>query len=264
MMLHLLVRMLTAVSLQADQKEMTMDPIRDFNRHNILPMMEYLRAVSTEKNGLYSDQRLESREDRYLLINLERHKKTLSSLERESVSEPPYYIDSSRELAIITSAVVRHSRNVNKKAPVRKLDDSAVGRLRDACSKVEAETLQRVNELTTRLAQERRRAPALTTSIEQLLKSFSLSSITTSKSPLPLASKAPFLALGPDPELACKSDETPISGSRAPGHTSGQKPDVISPDSQENDIAKLRQSESLLDDVAKRKKSFMRGFFGGL
>jgi len=255
--------MLTAVSLQADQKEMTMDPIRDFNRHNILPMMEYLRAVSTEKNGLYTNQR---HEDRYLLTNLERHKKTLPSLERESVSEPPHYIDSSRELAIITSAVIRHSWNVNKKARVRKLDEPAVGRLRDACSEVEAETLQRVNELATRLAQERRRAPALTTSTEQLLKSLSLSSITASKPPLSLASKAPFLALSPGPQLACKSDEIPILWSRAPGHASGQKPDVIGPNSQENDIAKLRQSESLpeADDVAKRKKSFMRGFFGGL
>jgi len=257
--------MLTAVFLQADQKRMTMDPIRDFNRHNILSMMEYLRVVSTEKNGLYSNQRLESREDRYLLINLERHKKTLPSLERESVPEPPHYIDSSRELAIITSAVVHHSRNVNKKARVRKLDDSALGHLRDACSKVEAETLQRVNELATRLAQERRRAPALTTSTEQLLRSLSLSSITASKPPLPLASKVPFLTLGPDPELVSKSDESSIFWSRAPGHTSGQKPDVINPNNQENDITKLRQSESLLeaDDVAKRKKSFMRGFFGG-
>jgi len=258
--------MLIDVFLQADQKEMTMDPIRDFNRHNMLPMMEYLRVVSTEKNGLYSDQKLKSREDRYLLINLERHKKTLPDLERESVSEPPHYIDSSRELAIITSAVVRHSQNVNKKARVRKLDDLALGRLRDACSKVEAETLQRVNELATRLAQERRRAPALTTSTEQLPRSLSSSSKTAPKFPLPSASKTPFLTLGPDFQCVSKFDESSMLRSRAPGHASGQKPDVISPNNQENDINKLRQSESLLeaDDVAKRKKSFMRGFFGGL
>jgi len=245
-----------------------MGPIREFNRQNILLMMEYLRAVSTAKNGLYSNPRLSSRGDRYILTNLERHKVTLSTLERESVSEPPHYIDSSRELAIITSAMVRHSQDVNK-GRARKLDDAPLKRLCDACFKVEAETLQRVNELATRLAQERGRASASTTSAKQLPRlprSLSLGSIAVPKFPQPLVADAPFAALGPHPQSVGKSEEGSTSWLRAPSHASGEKPDVISSDIGVNGVTKLGKSESLseVDDIAKRKKSFMRGFFGGL
>jgi len=63
-----------------------------------------------------------------------------------------------------------------------------------------------------------------------------------------------------------KSDEGSTSWLRAPSHASGEKPDVISSDIGVNGVTKLGKSESLseVDDVAKRKKSFMRGFFGGL
>jgi hypothetical protein len=244
---------------------MSMAPIRDFIKHNMPRMMEYLSAVSTAKPTLYSNSRLDDREGRHVLNNLTRHKGTLPVLDRESVYEPPHYIDPSRELATITSSVIRHSRDMNDRSRARKLENTALERLCTACFEVETEALQRVNELATRLAQERRRASASAAWTKQTIllpKSPSMGSLPTPKSVLPSITDAPSVTLRlqpagkPDHELGASSPP------HATEHAFGEKPDSV-----ENGTAQWGQPDSVpetLDEGAKRKKSFMRGIFGGL
>ncbi|KAF5355628.1 hypothetical protein D9756_003766 [Leucocoprinus leucothites] len=249
----------------SDQKEMAMIPLREFNKQNIPRMMEYLKAVSTTKSGLYSNPKLDSHEGRHVSTILARHKEILPVLERESVPEPPHYIDLSRELAIITSAVARHSRDMNNKTGARKFDDVALDSLCAACFEVEAEALQRVKELATRLAKERRQASASAAWSKHptsLPKSPSLGSVQHS-------GYAPPGILEPRSQLTSKSlqESGPSPLPQAPSHVFEEKPDVIKSDTGENDKVKWSQAETLpevSDDVAKRKRSFMRGIFGGL
>lgn len=255
---------------KADQKEISMTGIRDFIKDNMPRMMEYLRAVSTPRSSIYSNHRFEDRDDRSVLNNLAQHKATLPVLERESVPALPHYIDPARELAIVASAVVRHSRDINNKTKARKLGDVALERLCAACFEVEGEALQRVNELATRLAQERRRASASAAWIKNS------ASLSTSQ---PLASSSTSIQ-GRESSLSHYASSTmlevvshPVGGSHPDkvtpirGYSRNGNIEVASADAGGSVVSKWESLEppvlEVLDDGAKRKKSFMRGIFGG-
>ncbi|KAF9453816.1 Rho GTPase activation protein [Macrolepiota fuliginosa MF-IS2] len=254
----------------ADRKEISMAGIRDFIKDNMPRMIEYLTAVSTPKSSMYSNHRFEDPDDRTVLKNLAQRKATLPVLERESVPASPHHIDPPRELAIITSAVIRHSRDINNRTRCRRLDDITLERLCSACFEVEEEALQRVNELVTRLAQERRRASASAawkTNAASLSTSQSLSSVPTvaprRKQSISSSHYAPTttIEIAPPPVQKPQSDWVTLNSSpREHSHISTEVPvdDVITKwESPEPPVPEVS------DDGAKRKRSFIiRGIFG--
>jgi hypothetical protein len=251
-----------------------MDRIRDFIKDNKPRMMDYLATVSTPKPSMYSSFRFGDRNDRYVLNNLVQKKTTLSALERESVPASPHYIDPSREMAIITSSVVRHSRDPSSKFRPRVLGDQNLDQLCSVCFEVEEEALHRVNELATRLSQERRRAfasaawgrnnPSVTQETSAPIpanesgRKVSFPPTRSNPTPLPQVVLQPVMEITPgraNPSLS----PTPIT------YLHGEKADSIEADTggsklQTSSDPPVSQS---LDDGAKRKRSFIRGIFGG-
>lgn len=253
-----------------------MGGIRDFVKDNMPRMMDYLATVSTPKPSMYSSFRFEDRDDRYVLNNLTQHKATLPILERESVPASPHYIDSAREMAIITSAVIRHSRDVSNKTRPRRLDDAALERLCTACFEVEEEALQRVNELATRLAQERRRASASAAWVRNsapLSTTQSFTSIPASvsrpKTSLPSTRSVSTTTFELVPQSVARPtpDQPGLSSTSPVGSSYSERVEPLATNIRDSGVPKWQLPElpvpGVSDDGAKRKKSFMRGIFGG-
>ncbi|KXN90023.1 Ras GTPase-activating protein gap-2 [Leucoagaricus sp. SymC.cos] len=260
------IQSMANLNAKGDQKEISMAPLREFIKQNMSRMMDYLAVVSTTRTTLYSTQRPDDRENRHAMNNLMVHIGSLPTLERESVAKPPSLIDPSRELAIITSAIIRYSRDVNNKTRARKLDNAALESLCTACFEVEAEALQRVNELAIRLAQERRRASASAAWSQHsamISKSPSLGSIPNSKSSLPPTAYMPSTLQSHESHPRLLSLPEPEPGPA--GNTPGGKVDIGRIDIGEGGTTRWSESTSENpDEGAKRKKSFMRGIFSGL
>jgi hypothetical protein len=250
-----------------------MSGVRDFIKNKMSDMMEYLEAVSTPKAANYSSQKLDDHEACHVLDNMTQHKKALSVLEREAVPGPPHYIDPCREMAIITSAIIRHSRDINNRNRARRLSNPALEYLCATCFEIEAEALQRVNELATRLAQERRRASASAVWTKPCIlipKSPSLGSIAASKFSQPLTGHGSAISLEANPTLSARLNhgQGPSSKTQIAGHLLRERSDDSKADNGQRGVVKQRgQTDPTienLDDGAKRKKSFMRGIFGSL
>lgn len=259
---------------KADQREISMSGIRDFIKDNMPRMMDYLATVSTPKPSMYSSFRFEERNDRYSLNNLIQKKARLSTLERESVPASPHYIDPSREMAIITSNVIRHSRDPSSKIRPRVLGDQNLEHLCSTCFDVEGEALHRVNELATQLSRERKKAFTSTT--------WSRSNSSSTQEPLtstpaldsghkisihstrPASTALPQVILQPVVEIL-SGRANPSTNPTAVGYSQSEKADPVVTNTGGSSLQKSLDppaSESL-DDGAKRKRSFIRGIFGG-
>jgi len=81
----------------------------------------------------------------------------MTVLDRESVPMLPHLLDIPMHLAIITSAVIRSSRDLNARPRIGDDTDSAVDEFCNKCFEVEEEALFRVSQLATKLATEHRR-----------------------------------------------------------------------------------------------------------
>lgn len=133
--------------------------VQDFLKDSLPAMMDYIVVVSTpldETHSAYSDE--PDRHDRLNVVNgLRQRTKDMTVLDRESVPILPHLLDIPKHLAIITSAVIRSSRDPNARSRTGDSADLAVDEFCTKCFEVEEEALFRVSQLATKLAIGRRR-----------------------------------------------------------------------------------------------------------
>jgi hypothetical protein len=133
--------------------------VKDFLRDSVPAMIDYILVVSTPNGDAYMSLPVSDRHDRLNIVNsLRQRASTMSVLDREAIPILPYLLDIPRHLAIITSAVIRSSRNYQEKTGRL---ESKYQTLDDFCSKcfeVEEVALLRVSQLATRISLDDRRA----------------------------------------------------------------------------------------------------------
>jgi hypothetical protein len=131
--------------------------VKDFLKDSIPAMIDYILVVSTPSNDASMSLPASDRHDRLNVVNsLRQRASTMPVLEREAIPMLPYLLDIPRHLAIITSAVIRNSRDFQEKT--RRLDhvDQSLDDFCAKCFEVEEIALLRVSQLATRISLEDR------------------------------------------------------------------------------------------------------------
>ena len=125
-------------------------------------MIDYIVVVSTPLSEAPSSTNYPgddmNRHDRINVANaLRQRTKGMTVLDREAVPILPHLLDVPKHLAIITSAVIRSSRDLSARPRTGDAIDNVVDDFCSRCFEVEEDALSRVSQLATRLATESRR-----------------------------------------------------------------------------------------------------------
>lgn len=132
--------------------------VQDFLRDSLPAMIDYIVVVSTPANEMMAPTNTAeemNRHDRLQIANaLRQRKKTMTTLDREAILNLPHLVDVPRHLAIITSAVIRSSRELSARPRTGDDTDLAVDEFCSKCFEVEEEAIFRVSQLATKLASE--------------------------------------------------------------------------------------------------------------
>ncbi|KAJ3515401.1 hypothetical protein NLJ89_g1775 [Agrocybe chaxingu] len=142
------------------QKEAFMRGVQEFLKNSVPAMIDYIAIVSTpvEENPPPHTSGNMNRHDRLNVVNALRQRTSkMTVLDRESVPILPHLLDIPKHLAIITSAVIRSSRDLSARPRTGDDVDLAVDEFCSKCFEVEEEALRRVSQLATKLASESRR-----------------------------------------------------------------------------------------------------------
>ncbi|KAK0208207.1 GTPase activating protein [Desarmillaria ectypa] len=266
------------------QKEESMRGLKDFLQESLPAMVDYLIVVSSPGKDDYRSPKGSSsgRHDRIHVVNsLRQRAPEMTKLNLEAIPMPPHLLDVPRHLAIITSAVIRSSRDYL--AASHTLVDKDDRLMHDLCSKcyeVEEQALHRVSQLASQMSVSQRRLNSSNGRSDIRYPAFPASTSTgkerryrksgrPSTAPSPISDVPREHAFSPrgfgrDPELPL----TPASGSRQKTglrHFKSPSTDSITyGDSHTSSIRRppLQQEESLVDpydDSRKRKKGLFRG-----
>ncbi|TFK77098.1 Rho GTPase activation protein [Pluteus cervinus] len=267
------------------QKEEFMRGIKEFLTDKRQEMMVYLQVVSTPTDSADSrNENAADRHDRLHVVNsLRQRAMTMAVLERESIPILPHLLDVPRHLAIITSAVIRNSREFFSKASTS--PNAAERALVEFCSKcfeVEEHALHRVSQLATKISSDRRRTSSSSWGANTISPSSTRQAATAS----PLApggrrrKKSGRPSTAPSPSESSHRhfsvDEPPTP--RFPRHNAAAQdnpredkparpPHLKSPSSDSvplggrTTVPDQRPTEAAdsLDDAGKRKKGLLRG-----
>ena len=127
--------------------------IQDFLKDSLIAMMDYLAAISTPVDGVTSiGGGDEICHDRLRVANaLQQRTKTMTTLNQESVPILPHLLDIPKHLAMITSAVIRHSKELSLRSETDDEIGQAINEFCLRCFEVEEEALSRVGQLATAL-----------------------------------------------------------------------------------------------------------------
>ncbi|KAJ7597039.1 GTPase activating protein [Mycena floridula] len=145
------------------QKEEFMRGVREFLKDSRQAMIDYILVVSTPSQDGYglSLGSASDRHDRLNIVNSMRGRvRRKAALDREAIPILPHLLDIPRHLAILTSAVIRNSRDY---LATQNSADPADKPLREFCSRcfeVEEQALQRVSQLATRISSNHKRPSA--------------------------------------------------------------------------------------------------------
>jgi hypothetical protein len=137
--------------------------VKDFLRDSVPAMVDYILVVSTPTNEPYTStsSKISGRHDRLNVVNsLRQRASTMPVLDREAVPLLPYLLDIPRHLAIITSAVIRNSREFQAKSMPLSPSDVPLHDFCSQCFEVEEHALLRVSQLAARISSDRQRPPA--------------------------------------------------------------------------------------------------------
>lgn len=143
----------------AVQKEDFMRGVKEFLKDSRQAMIDYILVVSTPSKDGYGHNHgsAADRHDRLNIVHSLRGRlKTKPLLDREAIPMLPYLLDIPRHLAIITSAVIRNSRDYLNQPSVEP-GDSHLREFCSRCFEVEEQALQRVSQLATRISANHRR-----------------------------------------------------------------------------------------------------------
>ncbi|KAJ6604651.1 GTPase activating protein [Mycena vulgaris] len=156
------------------QKEEFMRGVKDFLKDSRHAMIDYISVVSTPGRRSESESYSSNAEDpserheRLAVINALRHRTSqMPVLNRESIPMP-LIPDIPKQLAIITSAVIRNSRDYHSRAKPNDPSDRPLNEFCSRCFEVEEFALQRVSQLATRISSDRRRpdhSPSLSVTV---------------------------------------------------------------------------------------------------
>lgn len=145
--------------------------VKDFLRDSVPAMVDYIFVVSTPTNEVYTStaSKISNRHDRLNVVNALRQRAlAMPVLDRESVPILPYLLDIPRHLAIITSAVIRNSREFHAKPEPRFPADPALHDFCSQCFEVEEHALLRVSQLAARVSSDRQQTPASSNGVASL------------------------------------------------------------------------------------------------
>ena len=264
--------------------------VQDFLKDSLPAMIDYLAVVSSPvgdtplSNFAYDVNRL----DRVDIVNaLRQRSQRMTALDKESIPTLPHLLDIPKHLAIVTSAIIRNSRNYSSQLKANNDGsgrDLAVEELRSICFEVEEETLRRVGQLATKLA-ESSRCPSMlevtgnSAVMEQNLRLSHLTghrsrrrkSFRPSTAPSPSGSKSPvhrqmfFADNSPSLHSGTQiTSDDPVPW--AQGHARVMHMKAPSTDSMPSLVARgfplSTPSEppiDIVDDPGKRKKGLLRG-----
>lgn len=134
--------------------------VQDFLKDSVPAMIDYLASVSSPigdtplSNLAYDAIRL----DRLDVVHaLRQRSQRMTVLDKESIPILPHLLDIPKHLAIVTSAIIRSSKNYRSRPKAKDdIRDLVVEEFRFVCFEVEEETLRRVSQLATKLAEGRR------------------------------------------------------------------------------------------------------------
>ncbi|KAJ7783784.1 GTPase activating protein [Mycena maculata] len=145
------------------QKEDFMRGVKDFLKDSLPAMIDYILVVSTPSRRSESESHAANTEDpterheRLAVVNALRQRTSqMPVLNRESIPMP-LIPDIPKQLAIITSAVIRNSRDYHSRAKPNDPSDRPLNEFCSRCFEVEESALQRVSQLATRISSDRRR-----------------------------------------------------------------------------------------------------------
>jgi len=144
--------------------------VKDFLKDSLPAMIDYILVVSTPaKSESYAANAEDptERHERLAVVNALRHRTSqMPVLNRESIPMP-LIPDIPKQLAIITSAVIRNSRDYHSRAKPNDPSDRPLNEFSSRCFDVEESALQRVSQLAARISSDRRRpehSPSLSAS----------------------------------------------------------------------------------------------------
>lgn len=126
--------------------------VKDFLRDSLPAMVDYLIVVSTPIGDPYSfnPEEAVNRYNRLNVVNsLRQRANTMSILDREAISVTPH-LDVPRHLAIITSAVIRNSKQFHAQSTHH--GDPILEEFCAKCLEVEEQALLRVSQLATSIS----------------------------------------------------------------------------------------------------------------
>ncbi|KAF7339472.1 Elongation of fatty acids protein [Mycena sanguinolenta] len=144
------------------QKEDFMRGVKDFLKDSMPAMIDYILVVSTPskvaESDPYSQEDPSDRHERLAVVNALRQRVSqMAVLNRESIPMP-LVPDVPKQLAIITSAVIRNSRDYHARAKPNDPSDRPLNEFCSRCFEVEESALHRVSQLASRISTDRRRA----------------------------------------------------------------------------------------------------------
>lgn len=167
--------------------------IKEFLVEKRHEMTTYIQVVSTplsERGYTHKYEDPAEYHDRLNILHFLRQKAaTMAVLDREAIPILPHLLDVPRHLAIITSAVIRHSRDFCTQS--RNSADTSEQTLINFCSRcfeVEEHALQRVSDLATQISSGRRK-----TSLQSWSQT-TTTSIVASPAMAPLRQRTAFVS----------------------------------------------------------------------
>ncbi|KAK7058960.1 hypothetical protein VNI00_001584 [Paramarasmius palmivorus] len=145
------------------QKEEFMAGVKDFLRESLPAMTDYLLAVSSAPEETRAPMSTRSPEHQQAVAHLNQRLSSMQVLYRESIPSIPHLVDPARQLAIITSAVIRTSRAYLADTKPRDPHERPLEELCSRCVEVEEKALKRVSQLAAQLSANQRKAPRVNT-----------------------------------------------------------------------------------------------------
>jgi hypothetical protein len=128
--------------VQVIRKEEFMRGVKSFLEEKIPEMLDYILVVSTPSPEEASHPPSEVHPRSRAIRVLQERKQAMPDLQKDAIPHEQHFLDIPRHLAIITSTVVRHSRNITP-------EDPAVADLFKRCRDVERHALYNVSRHAT-------------------------------------------------------------------------------------------------------------------
>ncbi|KAF4623907.1 hypothetical protein D9613_001809 [Agrocybe pediades] len=224
------------------QKEAFMRGVEDFLKDSLPAMTDYISVVSTPLADILPPQS-EDAMDRHEKINivntLRQRTRKMTVLDRESVPILPHLLDIPRHLAIITSAVIRSSKELSTRSRTGDSVDAAIDNFCRTCFEVEEEALTRVSHLAQQLASTSRRTsepdePTDDSASEQLSQRMGRTT---------LVEVTGSVTAGGQPSLLQKKSR-PATAPSPSGSSSPGRPQAFFPDLPNSDEKRARKGQN--------------------